>query len=565
MQSSTSVNSSTSSFNYLNINDEISESFLINPTNTLRKVHSSSTTIISVYEENLNFKNPPDDEKKLLKLDEFIDLVKNEYRKTKNLDILLDNEDFKKNYLLACSKSKLDFLKKRSKIKIGLNETRKRKENEKIGKIPSTLNKTSLNKKAGIVINKTAKKIDKNVAKTPPSKILKPVESNKNEQNIKKNESRPLAERLKSVYLNSSNTLKKIKNPNLNNNSKKLSKDKNQINPNNVKKSNKKSSLNVKGVQQDKNKPNKLVEKKLFPKSSNNSRKLSKNETSLKKPKINSIQDQVSKSLLSYVIDESVSEKTLVVEDSKKESDKQLNEKQNSDLNFIETIKSEKVLEAFNSNETIKPTEENKVLKNESHKSLKIENDKSSALKLPKCEEYKLENIQSAVSTAFEMTNFQTFNKNTLIHDYFADIPHEHTNIFDPNEYNDDIISDANSSSYETFPQQTTNLNSLESKMNLEQLEKDIEQRKQCEGAVNDALQNIFVFHKTVLNDYFKANENEKNPKLFDEVNDENWKVFICLPSLYDKHGKTLISLFKRNTDCKFFLYYYQKIKKLTY
>ena len=129
MQSSTSVNSSSSSFNYLNINDEISESFLINPTNTLRKVHSSSTTIISAYEQNLNFKNPPDDEKKLLKLDEFIDLVKNEYRKTKNLDILLENEDFKKNYLLACSKSKLDFLKKRSKIKIGLNETRKRKEN----------------------------------------------------------------------------------------------------------------------------------------------------------------------------------------------------------------------------------------------------------------------------------------------------------------------------------------------------------------------------------------------------------------------------------------------------
>ena len=235
--SSTSIGG-CSSINYLNLNDDsykISDSFLVNPTNTVRREHSSSSTIISVYEI-------PSNEKKLLKLDEFIDLVKNEYKKTKNLDILLENEEFKKNYLLACSKSKLsDFLKK-SPFK--LNEARKRRENEKIGKIASTFNKINLNKKAGVV-NKPVKKNDKKILLiTPPStnKTLKPIDSNKNE-NVKKKESRPLAERLKSVYLNSSNTLRKLKNPNLNNNSKKLSKDKNPINLNNVKKSNKKVKL----------------------------------------------------------------------------------------------------------------------------------------------------------------------------------------------------------------------------------------------------------------------------------------------------------------------------------
>ena len=155
------------------------------------------------------------------------------------------------------------------------------------------------------------------------------------------------------------------------------------------------------------------------------------------------------------------------------------------------------------------------------------------------------------------MNNFQSLSKNALIRDYFTHLPNENSKCFNYNEYNGDIISDGNSSYYETLhqPPITTNLNSLRSKMNLEQFEKDIEQRKQCESAVNGALQNIFTFHKTVLNDYFKANESDKNHKLFDEVNEQNWKVFICLPSLYDKHGKTLISLFKRNTNCRYFYF----------
>ena len=109
------------------------------------------------------------------------------------------------------------------------------------------------------------------------------------------------------------------------------------------------------------------------------------------------------------------------------------------------------------------------------------------------------------------MNNFQSLSKNALIRDYFTHLPNENSKCFNYNEYNGDIISDGNSSYYETLhqPPITTNLNSLRSKMNLEQFEKDIEQRKQCESAVNGALQNIFTFHKTVLNDYFKANESD--------------------------------------------------------
>ena len=155
---------------------------------------------------------------------------------------------------------------------------------------------------------------------------------------------------------------------------------------------------------------------------------------------------------------------------------------------FIEN--DDKPLEVTKSpSDTVKASElQNMVdIKNENNLEIetKIKNDEI-LLRQPIFEEYKLQNIQSAssIKTNYEMNNFQSLSKNALIRDYFTHLPNENSKCFNYNEYNGDIISDGNSSYCETLhqPPTTTNLNSLRSKMNLEQLEKDIEQRKQCES-----------------------------------------------------------------------------------
>lgn len=87
-------------------------------------------------------------------------------------------------------------------------------------------------------------------------------------------------------------------------------------------------------------------------------------------------------------------------------------------------------------------------------------------------------------------------------------------------------------------------------KHELKQLQEDIEKRKKCEETVDNALKTLFDKHKSILKEYFKLNENDKHLyDVFNEDNDQKWRVFICLPSLYDKHGKKLINIFGNNNN----------------
>lgn len=618
MRSISSPLSETLSINYLDFNESKisfidsslcsrSNLFMKNEQNSLLKTCSSSASFIArrLSDKSLNRNRilvgseNSRDEKKLLKLDEFIDLVKNEYKKTKNIDLLLENEDFKNKYLLACSNSKLElFNKPNSKVEPVSDSLKggKRKENEKDA--ANNNKKTNINK-IGIKPHKSIKSVltkgkDSRNVNVPPSKITKKpnIEATVKKEVDKKESTnvefrKSYAERLKSVYLNSSNMIalkspKQKYNPNANNNSKKAA-NKNLIKPNIVKKSNKKPNLNIKTDQTGSNLPshkkvpNRIYEKKQLTKSSNLFQsKLAKNEN-LVKSKVNEknkdtskiLPSQVEKHPFRKVVPEIVSGNEESKQEEEEEEEFTVIEKYlESDIDLAEIDRGNNILKEGKStlsDETVQFSDLDVLtLENnnaEPEKFQKPQDDLEMRPLKPKCDEYILENIHSGYSmnTTYATNKYQVLNSlNPPIHQYFPDIPINNSKyLLTCNEYakdEEDIISDINSSSEEAASSPTS-LNQTESKVNLEQLEKDIEQRKQCENAVDNALQNIFTFHKSLLKDYFKANENDKNHKIFEEKeSDQNWRVFISLPSLYDKHGKMLINLFNRNTECKYFL-----------
>ena len=577
------TSSSDTSINYLNDFNESKISdfslyFKKTSNNNLSTTFSSLITLrVDDSTESLNAEK----NKKLLKLDEFINIVKNEFQKTRNLDLLLENQDLKRNHLLACSTSKLDIvkrpLKKQPARKIDISKQKEQEKAHKLVKV-SNFNKPSVGKQC-------------------PHNIANLQVNKKDSSKIIKKTSKSLAERLKSVYLNSSNALIMKKNPNANNNNKKsISKEKpketSKTNSKMVKKSFKTSSLNINNGQQKANLKNKAGEKNSLTKKSTVFQRLSKDsKKSSKKFKEIEVKTVKSKSLLNFLTDDmdkinlklnakekqnrKVSQDSFRPQDSLKEFVETkkyfLNELKNDTLDGSTQTKSEEQVHQNLSNETIKLDEEINMTPNEpekidaemcAYKDIGIDDDidvtsqvamieeksieecKSRNTLKSQIEDYKLESMRStsSLSTVIVTDRFRCLNTNE-----FVDRP------FEKSTHDSYYESENNSSAYETSSQ-LTNLNQIESKMKLEQLEKEIEKKK-CESAVNNALHKIFTFHKSVLKDYFKANENDTNINqlnaLFDKEEDQNWKVFICLPSLYDKHGNKLIDLFKKNNNSK--------------